>query len=621
MPRVVVDGAVPSREGDLEVRINGPDRTFRLRPFRLPRHFTAALGPRIRDVLAIASAVFAADVRVPRGGPSRPDLGAGWYRDFHFIVPVHDSGFWPGMATALAEALEFLTGDHFTFEFVARPAGVATEPVLDLGHDQPQIRADEVVLFSGGLDSLTGALDVLKGEEATVLLVTHQAAPKTMRRQKELYDALRARHPGRVHWIPVRATLVGQDSVESTQRSRSFLYAALGFAAASFVGTNRVRFFENGIVSLNLPIDRQVVGTMATRTTHPLALQRLAELLSLVAIEPLEVSNPYGMRTKTEVLQRLDELEGAELIGKTVSCSGVRRRTVKHPHCGACSQCLDRRFAVLAAGVADHDPAGKYEVDLLLGPRKDLLDRTMAIDWTHHATSLAGLDQQEFRSRFANEIADVLAAHRDRAAWEVVSALYTMHRRHGEAVKRAVTEAIREHAPLLAEGKVSRDALLPAIMLGEDVVGRHSGTLLEGIEPSAVSQSPDQPILPLKLTLSGEERSPVILVWGVGELSGGHVRLVAVLEPYHEESRIAGVPLDAYQYVPTGQLAGHLGTAKTAVWQYARRCRNELDELFMAHGETPPSQDTLLQSRQPRGYRIAPDCRFVERQGGDGPLS
>lgn len=621
MPRVVVDGAAPSREGDLEVRINGPDQTFRLRPFRLPRHFTAALRPRVRDVLAIASAVFAADIRVSRGGPSRPDLGADWYRDFHFIVPVHDPGFWPGAAAALTGALEFLTGDQFTFEFVSRPTGVATEPVLDFGNDQPQIRADEVVLFSGGLDSLTGALDVLEDDEASALLVTHQAAPQTMRRQKELYEALRVRHPGQVHWLPVRATLVGRDSLESTQRSRSFLYAALGFAAASLVGTNRIRLFENGVVSLNLPIDRQIVGTMATRTTHPLALQRLGELLSLVADEPLEISNPYGMRTKTEVLQRLDQLQGADLIEKTVSCSGVRRRTVRHPHCGACSQCLDRRFAVLAAGVADHDPAEKYQVDLLLGPREDLMNRTMAVDWTRHATSLADLDQQEFRSRFASEIADVLAAHRGRASWEVVSDLYTMHRRHGEAVKGVVTDAFREHAPTLAGGKVSRDALLPAIMLGEEVVGRHSDALLNEIEPSAVAQQPDQPILPLKLTLSGDDRSPVVLVWGVGELSGGHVRLVAVLKPYHEECQSSGLPLDAFQYVPTGRLAGHLGTAKFAVWQYAKRCRDDLDELFGVVGEKSPSQDALLQSRQPRGYRISPDCRFVERQNGDGSLS
>jgi hypothetical protein len=36
-----------------------------------------------------------------------------------------------------------------------------------------------------------------------------------------------------------------------------------------------------------------------------------------------------------------------------------------HTHCGCCSQCLDRRFAVLAAHAADHDPVEMYKVELV----------------------------------------------------------------------------------------------------------------------------------------------------------------------------------------------------------------------------------------------------------------
>ena len=56
----------------------------------------------------------------------------------------------------------------------------------------------------------------------------------------------------------------------------------LGFIAARMVGATRVRFFENGVVSANLPISPQVIGTMATRTTHPLALRYFNELLALI---------------------------------------------------------------------------------------------------------------------------------------------------------------------------------------------------------------------------------------------------------------------------------------------------------------------------------------------------
>ena len=62
------------------------------------------------------------------------------------------------------------------------------------------------------------------------------------------------RYPRRVLWLPVTATLVGQKAAERTQRSRSFFVATLAFLAARAVGARRVRFFENGVVSLNLPI-------------------------------------------------------------------------------------------------------------------------------------------------------------------------------------------------------------------------------------------------------------------------------------------------------------------------------------------------------------------------------
>jgi hypothetical protein len=67
---------------------------------------------------------------------------------------------------------------------------------------------------------------------------------------------------------------------EYTQRTRSFLFAALGFTVARMVGTSNLRFYENGVVSLNLPVCAQVIGGRATRTTHPRVLVEMAELFS-----------------------------------------------------------------------------------------------------------------------------------------------------------------------------------------------------------------------------------------------------------------------------------------------------------------------------------------------------
>ncbi|MDA2915155.1 hypothetical protein MYX77_14610, partial [Acidobacteriia bacterium AH_259_A11_L15] len=67
---------------------------------------------------------------------------------------------------------------------------------------------------------------------------------------------------------------------EPTQRSRSFLYASLATAVAGVFGLRRIRFYENGVVSLNLPISAQVIGARATRSTHPKALKAFERLFS-----------------------------------------------------------------------------------------------------------------------------------------------------------------------------------------------------------------------------------------------------------------------------------------------------------------------------------------------------
>jgi hypothetical protein len=81
-------------------------------------------------------------------------------------------------------------------------------------------------------------------------------------------------------------------SLEHTQRSRSFLYATVAFIVADLLGNTRIRFYENGVVSINLPIADQVVGSRATRITHPLVLAQFCAFFSAVTGTSIEVENP-----------------------------------------------------------------------------------------------------------------------------------------------------------------------------------------------------------------------------------------------------------------------------------------------------------------------------------------
>ena len=62
-----------------------------------------------------------------------------------------------------------------------------------------------------------------------------------------------------------------------------------------------------------------------------------------------------------------------------------------HPHCGRCSQCIDRRFAILAAGLERFDPAEAYKVDLMYGQRKNVIDRENALSYMRSAQSYIGM--------------------------------------------------------------------------------------------------------------------------------------------------------------------------------------------------------------------------------------
>ncbi len=181
------------------------------------------------------------------------------------------------------------------------------------------------MLFSGGIDSLAGAVETLVQTSRRIALVSHRSAPKILPHQTALAAELQRRFPGRVFPMRVYAARTKSgDANETTQRSRSFLYAALGFAAATLFGIDRIRFCENGVVSIHLPLSRQVIGTMATRTTHPLSVRLLRQFLSLVAEKPLNLANPFIWKTKTDVFESLKRNQAADLVRKTVSCSSVR---------------------------------------------------------------------------------------------------------------------------------------------------------------------------------------------------------------------------------------------------------------------------------------------------------
>ena len=281
--------------------------TLRIENFHVP--FGRTIAPRFIDLVEIAAYVYAADQATIRQYQDTDRFGIDWRQRLHFRVPVRDFAFWKSndVQRALVEVLDFL-GDHFfSFEFSKATRPVAFQDYLTgdaTAGDTSDF--DEIAMFSGGLDSLAGAVESLRRHHRRMAFVTHLPTTKNNRIIADLRNELAAMSPDTPpRHIAIEVNKSKDLGKEPTQRLRSFLFACLGATSAHALGMRRLTFFENGVISLNLPLCGQVVGGRATRTTHPQVLAGFSRLFSLAFEHPFEVINPYLEKTKAEVVRVL----------------------------------------------------------------------------------------------------------------------------------------------------------------------------------------------------------------------------------------------------------------------------------------------------------------------------
>jgi hypothetical protein len=165
------------------------------------------------DVLVLAAMVHAADTRINRVQTSQD----AWTRELGIRVPVSAPDLWITQRTLLETMLRFLTGDHWTFAFGPRPEAMADlvrRPVEGL----QEHGYDGVALFSGGLDSLIGAIDRL--EEGTFpLFVSHGGEGAVSQPQKDLFlDVAAAYRQGNREPRRVRLGMTFTDEVAPGRR-------------------------------------------------------------------------------------------------------------------------------------------------------------------------------------------------------------------------------------------------------------------------------------------------------------------------------------------------------------------------------------------------------------------
>lgn len=607
----------------LIIRINGRKPTFRFATEKIAAALVSPIEPLMEDLLNVVAAVFAADSSVRRGGPTRSEMGGGWRRQFDFQIPVRLPDLWsrPDVTEALTEAVTFLTDDDVSFRFVQSQETSPPQGYLDFDSSADAFTADEVILFSGGLDSFAGALEALSTRDGRVALVTHRSAPKVIPRQERLARYLAERFPGRVLHVQVNATRVGAEASESTQRSRSLLFASLSQVVARMFGANQVSFYENGVVSQNLPISPQVIGTMATRTTHPLALHRLGNLMDLLGVGSVPIRNPFEWLTKTDVVDRIARHGGADMIKAAVSCTSVRDQDTLHTHCGSCSQCLDRRFAILPAGLKAHDPSEMYRTDVLTGARETDLSRTMAVDWSRHALRLSTADPRAFLNSFGQELFRIMAGHPDKPRSDTLRMCLDLQKRHAGFVVDVLKRSVVDQADALSRQSLHSTSLLvlhvgggTALVLPEDPRKSQGPLQKKTTAPSETDTVPDAD-RPLEVSFTREGTSAVVIVRDLCRVVGRPADVAHVLKGPFDEDRAAGLPRNAHRYCRNGDIAKQIGQGKASVAKNVDRCRQAIEDAFeLVHGR-PPGKDLLIETHKGKGYRLDPDLRVITPDG------
>lgn len=593
--------AAPSHADAIAMNVHGPGKNVNLRVDYITRTMVGNVPDLLIDLLEVAAYVYCADQRLKRGSLQLTNFGESWRRSLRFSIPVRLPEVWQQdlIQRLLADTLGFLSDDSYSFEFRKatdpfQPRDAYFQDLIDASQD-----CDEVSMFSGGVDSFAGALQDAVLDKRSVCLVGHSSSTKVQGVQQTLVDALKERgHERRISYIPVWVTNENVNANEYTQRTRSFLFACLGLVIARMSGKDRFTFYENGVVSINLPVAGDVVGGRATRTTHPRVFRGLEELFSTLLERQISIRNPLQWLTKREVTLKVKEAGMADLLALTNSCTRPRSWTTKQKHCGACSQCIDRRFGILAADMASSEPAENYKIDLLTADRSSNDDLRMAVSYVTFFKRLGLSPKERFLVDFP-EVVSALDSFPDLSAAEAGDRLYALFQRQAKAVESVITAGLREHSRELFRNE------LPAASLLAVCSSRGS---IEVAPPSDYDEQAkafvdrlSAPVLEFAIDKDGKA---VVFRDGT-TLSGANFRFAEELLANFRDAKAAA---QAVPFLAPSDLADRLGISEQSMRQQLTRLRTAIEPLSVSLGVLL-DQNSFIENKERAGYRLNPNLR------------
>jgi hypothetical protein len=230
--------------------------------------------PKAWDLLSIALSVMVADF-----AGHRRKSHDGWTRVFELIIAVNDKDFWNQQSALLSRQLGFLTSDRWNISFVdggflpqRKKRDIIQNPIND-----------SIALLSGGLDSFIGIIDLV--ERGLKPFAVSQKVNDDSTKQRDIIKFFSPQIP----LIQLNHNVNVPDSESPpSQRARSIIFLAYGVLIASCLEKHKqgqpvtLYMCENGYISLNPPLTNIRIGSLSTRTTHPIFLKLFQQLLVLL---------------------------------------------------------------------------------------------------------------------------------------------------------------------------------------------------------------------------------------------------------------------------------------------------------------------------------------------------
>ena len=345
-------------------------RHFHLGLDAFGRLFWANPSRRLLDLLRIAMSVYVVDRLVRRRQQAQQGR---WFRSLKLSIEVREPDFWQNgdVFGTLIECLEFLSEDGWEVTFVRDERDPPPREGFLRGESPFLTYPPLVCLSSGGLDSAAGlGIRMAENPNRPVIPVTVWHQPNQRESVERQYGLLRKRYGGAtIHPLIVKSAMIWDSELkgwkqEWSQRCRSFLFAAVGAVVAAMSGVTAVEVFESGIGAINLPLLAGMVGSRATRGSHPYFFHLMSRLISVAAGREIVFHLPFMDKTKGQVVAQAIGLGLQELVRSTVSCVHYPLRERPHKQCGVCPACIFRRQAMAVACVEEN---GVYKHDLF-GP-------------------------------------------------------------------------------------------------------------------------------------------------------------------------------------------------------------------------------------------------------------